>query len=292
MPLGSIASDLKYELKHGNMVLRLIIVNAVVFFAVNLFALVLKGMGFEAIGMLPEQYLSLPLPFKEFIYKPWTLFSYMFMHYGPWHILVNMLMLYWFGKIFELYLGDKKLLPIYLWGGFVGGILSLLIVNVSPGFRAEGGDLMVGASGAVMAIVFAATAINPDHLIRLFIIGEVRIKYVAVVSLLIDMVSARFGNTGGYICHLGGAIMGYYFIKLLQNGTDLSNPFSGIVNLFKPKPKVRVTHKSEVLKSAPRKTMSDEDQNKVDSILDKISRSGYDSLTAEEKEFLFNYSKK
>lgn len=290
MPLGSVINDVRNELRNGNTIMQLIIVNTVVFLVVNLFAVILKGFGYQAIGEIPELYLSMPLAFFEFIKKPWTLVSYMFMHAGPLHIIFNMLWFYWFAKIFELYLGDKKIWAVYFWGGLVGGILALLLVNIMPGFRDNAG-LMVGASGAVLAVVFAAATINPDHMVNLLFIGEVRIKYIAVVSLLIDLVSMRYGNTGGYICHLGGAIMGYTYITLLRNGTELPSPTTAIANLFKRKPQVRLSHKSET-KLSHKKAPTDDIQERLDAILDKISRSGYDSLTKEERDFLFQYSNK
>lgn len=290
MPVRSVINDVKYELQHGNMLLRLIIINAIVFVSINLFAVILKGAGYKAIGEIPEMYLSMPIGIMEFIYKPWTIFTYMFMHDGPLHIIFNMLWFYWFGKVFELYLGDKKILPVYIYGGLAGGLLALLIVNIMPGFRDEAG-IMVGASGAVLAVVFAAATINPDHMVRLIFIGDVRIKYIAVVTLLIDLVSIRYGNTGGYICHLGGAIMGYTYIKALQSGTDLGAIFSNVRNLFKRKSKVRLTHKSEQ-KNIAGPTKTDNVQKRIDEILDKISRSGYDSLSKEEKDFLFHFSNK
>ena len=288
MPLGSVVDDVKNELRNGNTILQLIIVNAVVFIAINIFAGILKGVGHENIGLLPEYYLSMPLQFFAFIKQPWSILTYMFMHGGPLHLLFNMLWLYWFGKIFELYLGDKKVWAVYFWGGLAGGVLALLIVNALPGFRNEAG-IMVGASGAVLAVVFAAATINPEHGVNLFLVGEVRIKYIAVVSLFLDLASIRYGNTGGYICHLGGALMGYSYIKLLRNGTELPSPTAAIGNLFKPKPKVRLAHKSET-KLAKKPIPSDKVQEKLDAILDKMNESGYDSLSKEEKDFLFRYS--
>ena len=154
---------------------------------------------------------------------------------------------------------------------------------------------MVGASAAVYAVVVGAATLLPDYTFFLLLLGPVRIKYIAVFSLLLDIINIPYGNAGGYIAHIGGALSGYFFIKALQNGFDISsslnNFFDSVANLFKPKSNIKVSYKSESKKTEAI-SRSKGEQQRVDEILDKIARSGYDSLTKEEKDFLFNYSRK
>jgi len=293
MLTNSIINDIKYQFRYGNIVVKIIFANVGVFLALGIFNLICYFAQANVFYGTIVSKLEMPASLHTLLYQPWSVFTYMFMHEGFFHILFNMLWFYWFGEIFVLFLGEKKVLPVYILGGLAGALIYLLAYNIIPVFKPQAdASLMLGASASIMAVVFGAVALSPDYEIRLFLFGNVRIKYVALISLLLDIINIPYGNAGGYIAHIGGAIAGYYYIKLLQSGTDIFAPFAAIGNLFKPKPKVRVTHKSEGFKSAPRQTMSDDEQKKVDGILDKISRSGYDSLTADEKEFLFNYSKK
>jgi hypothetical protein len=220
----------------------------------------------------------------------------MFLHTSVLHVLFNLLWFYWFGKIFVLYFGDKKILPLYLIGGLCGALLYILAFNLIPVFQAGLEDShMMGASASVLAIVFAAATLNPDYEVRLLFLGIIRIKYIAIVPLLIDILMIPHGNAGGYIAHVGGALSGYLYIKALQSGFDIGAPFKmlfdWVANLFKRKSKVKMTYKNTEWKSSPKSKVSD-DQKRVDEILDKISRSGYDGLTKEEKDFLFHYSNK
>jgi len=222
----------------------------------------------------------------------------MFLHENLFHILFNMLWLFWFGEIFVLYMGDKKVLPLYILGGLAGASMYVLVYNIIPVFRGSV-DLsyMLGASASIYAIVFAAATINPNHEINLILIGPVRIKYIALISLLLDIISIPHGNAGGYIAHAGGALSGFLYIKALQSGYDFFAPFAavynGIANLFRPGRKVKVSYKNlQGTSTSASKQRGKNEQEKVDEILDKIARSGYDSLTKEEKDFLFHYSKK
>jgi hypothetical protein len=202
--------------------------------------------------------------------------------------------LYWFGEIFVLYLGDKKILPLYIIGGLSGALIYVLAFNLLPVFRpAVPVSFMLGASASIFAIVFGAVALNPDHELGLIFFGPVKIKYIAIISLLLDVINIPYSNAGGYIAHVGGALSGYLFIKALQNGYDISKVFTAPIALFSRKPKVKVSYKSAAgPKASPTVPRGKGDQEKVDEILDKIARSGYDSLTKEEKDFLFHYSKK
>jgi membrane associated rhomboid family serine protease len=235
--------------------------------------------------------------------QPWTLFSYMFLHEDFFHILFNMLWLFWFGEIFVLYLGDKKILPLYLWGGIMGALLYIASFNLIPVFAARlQTAVLMGASASVLAIVFGAVTLNPDHRVQLVFIGDVRIKYIALFTLVLDIISIPRGNAGGYIAHLGGALCGWLFIRGLRSGIDASRPITNFTDAVAEQFNDRNRKKDWQAKSQPgskesaKKASADvavaSEQERLDEILDKISRSGYDSLTDEEKKFLFDYSKK
>jgi membrane associated rhomboid family serine protease len=235
-----------------------------------------------------------PADLHLLIRKPWTLITYMFLHKNFLHILFNLLWLYWFGRIFLEYLDDKKLVGVYLLGGLSGAFLYVLVYNIFPVFfRQLELSYALGASAAVMAIVISISVYVPDYAVNLLFIGRVKIIYIAIIGFLVTSVFDFSINTGGKIAHIGGALFGYLFTLQYRKGHDLTrglNRFlSAFLGIFKPKPKVTVTH---------RKSENDYDFNKrkkeeqieIDRILDKIAKSGYDSLTKQEKELLFRQS--
>ncbi len=296
MLTGSIINEIKHQFHHGNMVMRLIFVNAGVFLFFGIFYLFSFLFQDVSFYKLVLSKFEVPASADTLLKQPWSVFTYMFLHAGLLHVLFNMLWFYWFGEIFVLYLGDKKILPLYLIGGIAGAVVYVLAFNLLPVFYpVVGASHMLGASASIFAIVFAATALNPDYEMRLLFLGVVRIKYIAVVALLLDIINIPYGNAGGYIAHVGGALSGYFYIKALRSGFDLAAPFNKLFDwtatIFKSGAKVKMTYKNPNRKSAPGEKKAD-DQKRVDEILDKISRSGYDGLTKEEKDFLFHYSKK
>ena len=290
MLTGSIIGDIKYQFRYGNMVVKLIFVNVAVFAffgLLNLIGFVAQSSGFYNL-LLNHLQVTAYLP--TLLYQPWSVFTYMFLHVAVFHILFNMLWLYWFGDIFVLYLGDNKVLPLYIIGGLGGALLYILAYNLLPVFNPIlPGSYMLGASASILAIVFAAATLNPDHEISLILIGPVKIKYIALFSLLLDVINIPYGNAGGYIAHVGGAFTGYLYVTSLRSGFD---PVSSFLKLFKRKSSVKVSYKNTDVKVDSTKARSKGEQEKVDEILDKIARSGYDSLSKEERDFLFNYSKK
>jgi len=305
---GSIWKDLQLEFRSGNVLTQLIIVNVGVFIFINLVRVVLflSMSDHTASNDLFYNFLSwvmLPAELSKLLIRPWTLITHMFSHYSFFHILFNMLWLYWFGRILRLYLGETKILPIYLLGGLFGAFLLIISYNLLPGLTSELPYVRaLGASGGVLAIIVATATLVPNHAIFLLFFGEVKIKYLALVMVVLDLVSIAGSNTGGSIAHLGGAAFGYLFIKQLQSGSDWSKPVNGFLDLIKqafsferkPKAVFKNVEKAKggngrFVSSKSKKT--DDQQKKIDKILDKISVSGYDSLTAEEKEFLFRVSK-
>jgi len=316
--LGSIWDDVKQQFSYGNMIIRLIIVNVSIFLIINLMKVFLHH------GGAPDNWYDRILGwFKissdplDILMHPWSVFTHMFMHEGFWHILWNMLFLYWFGRILGDLLGDKRILPIYVLGGLAGALAFFLSVNLLP-YGAGGTHTALGASAGIMAIVVAAGMIAPDYNLRLILLGDVRLKYIVVAVIVLDLIgTAGDINTGGHFAHLGGALMGYIFISQLQSGRDLSEPlnnfFDKIANFFRsvkepalrPKRKgPKMVHRNEdKIKSHQQrgktghrsdrsKAVDGSHQDKLDAILDKIKKEGYDSLSEAEKEFLFNASKK
>lgn len=231
-----------------------------------------------------QSQLSVPSNPEEMLLKPWTVFTYMFAHVEIFHFLFNMLVLYWFGKIFEDFLNARQFTFAYLAGGLFGGLLFVVFYNIFPGYASEKyNSELIGASGGVMAIVFATATLVPDYSIRMLFFGDVRIKYLALIYLVFDIIGLSGLNAGGSIAHLGGALLGFVFIRQLQKGGDWSK-------LFQQRKKLKVV--KDTGSQYVKKTVKVSEQELIDEILDKISHSGYDSLTKEEKEQLFKASNK
>lgn len=293
---SSIWSDIRNNfLRSGSMVNQLIIINLAVYLLVK----VGEMMGFfynisiDVVDGFISNWLGVHSKFSQLIFKPWGLITYMFTHHGFFHILFNMLWFYWMGIILDQYVGNRKILPIYIMGGLAGAVLFILAYNIFPVFHGIDG-LAIGASAGVTATVIATATLLPDFVIRLFLIGNVKLKYLAFVFIFLDVLLIPYGNAGGHIAHLGGALYGFLFIRQLQKGNDWSATFNKIVDGFagflSNKRKPKVVYKSRSGRKKPA-TKTSSDQEKIDTILDKISKSGYDSLTTEEKELLFRASK-
>ncbi len=292
-----------------DMVTKLIIIN-VVFFLTMCVLLVLSS--FTQLQLLFQEYIynniTLPASLGEFLYKPWTLITYFFSHSFDdlFHIIFNMLVFYWFGRIFSEFLNGKKLLGLYILGGIAGGVAYLLAYNLLSSLPDNA--RLIGASASVYAIVVATAALVPDYRIHMLFIGSVKIKYVAAFYIFLSVLGTIGTNVGGNIAHLGGAIAGFIYTKLLQNGTDIGKPFTDLIDkigaAFTKKPTIKVVHRkakktiyAETKASANKKTnvnfsSSSPKQEIIDSILDKISEVGYEKLTKEEKQILFEASKK
>ena len=241
--------------------------------------------------------LSLPASVGNLIVQPWSMFTYMFLHLSFFHILFNMLWLYWMGKILLDFLNSNKFIWIYILGGLAGGVLYMILFNLFPGFSSNiDNSYLLGASAGVLAIVVATATLLPDYSIQMMFFGTVKLKYLALVVVLLDLVSIGGGNAGGHIAHLGGALLGFVYIKQLRRGNDIGGAiggfFQGINDYFKKKPKMKVAHKKEAPQAKASAPASEPDQAAIDKILDKISASGYGSLTEAEKKQLFRASEK
>ena len=266
----------------------LIWINIAVFLAINIPGTIEGWVNStKYIAAFSNEYLSLPSNLSKLLVRFWTPFTYMFMHADVWHILFNMLWLYWFGQIFEEFLGKKRTIGLYILGGLAGGILFVVAFNLLPLFSyVKQVSHVVGASASVMAIVIGAATIAPNYSINLMIIGPVKIKWIALFYVAVDFLSTTGPNAGGQIAHLGGALIGFIYVKQVQRGNDWIAGLAGITDLFKRKPKLKVvsTNRDKNRVAKPR-------QDEIDAILDKISQNGYDSLNQHEKEILFRASK-
>lgn len=284
--------------RHNNAHVQLIIINIIIFVVMAVVFVFSRALQYDEIAEFVVAQVSIPAPIQLYLQKPWTIITYAFVHNlsDIWHIFFNMLGLYWFGKLFVEYLGSDKLIALYVLGALAGAIAYLLVYNTIPFYVQQNNSYMVGASAAVFAIVVATATLLPDYTFFLLFFGPVKIKYIAAIYVFVSFLGSVGGNAGGNIAHLGGALIGFVYIKQLQAGSNWGNwitlTLQWAKNLFKPKPAVKVTYrKNEPYVSKPSKS-SKVSQEELDAILDKISDGGYESLTKEEKEKLFNASKK
>ena len=289
--MNTLWKDIQYKmLRSGSKLALLIGINVAIFLVINIPAVVeqlFSGFGNSAINNFANDYLLLPASLPKLLHRCWTPFTYMFMHAGVFHILFNMLWLYWMGQIFEEYLGNKRTIGLYIFGGLTGGLFFVAAYNLLPAFtsiNAAQGGVISGASASVMAVIIATATMLPNYTISLIFIGPVKLKWIAVFYVLLDFLGIAGGNAGGEIAHIGGALFGFVYIKQLQKGNDW---IGSIVKLFAPKPKLKVV---AFEKNAQKKSSSSPRQEDIDRILDKISVSGYDSLNKQEKDTLFRAS--
>ena len=294
----SIWNDIKGSFDKGSNLVKLIYINLAVFVVVKIVAAFAYLMAADSTGFDLAYWLSVPASIDYLVRRPWTLFSYMFLHEDFLHILFNMLWLFWFGRIFLQFLSEKKLLTVYLMGGLAGAFLYILFYNLFPVFETSKYEaIALGASASVMAVVLAAVAIAPNYEVVIPFIGPVKIKWIALVFVGLDIMQIPLGNAGGHIAHLGGAFLGYYYVMKQKQGKDIGAWFDRLMDrvfsLFKKgrNKRMKVTHKKNVTDMEYNATKA-HDQARVDQILDKISKSGYNSLSKEEKDILFNMSNK
>jgi membrane associated rhomboid family serine protease len=299
-----IIDDLKMEYRVGGIVQRLIFWNVGLFVVPMILFSILRLSGIDLPewdwnyrGAYGQDWFSLSSNPADLLWKPWSILLYAFLHSGFLHLLFNMIMLHFAGRLFLTFFTQKQLFGVYVLGGIFAGLLYIVSYNLLPVLAGRQSG-MTGASASIMAILFAVTAYSPMYSVRLLLIGTVKLWHIAGVLLVLDLISVSVENTGGHIAHLGGALFGYLYIVLLKNGTDLSKGVSGIIdffaNLFKPKKKTPFTavHRNTPPPQRPVGNPKNMTQKQVDEILDKISKSGYDSLTKEEKEFLFRLQNK
>lgn len=292
--MESIFTNLKNTFRAGSILVKLIYINVGLFILIRLLGVLFLLFNIPGIPFL--QYLQMPSSPELLMYQPWTVITYMFTHFDFLHILFNMLWLYWFGGLFLTFFSERQLGGLYLLGGIAGAVLFMLAYNIFPYFQTvASSSYLMGASASVMAIVFAVSFYRKDLEINLFLIGRIKLIYLALFTFVIDLLAITSDNAGGHIAHIGGALFGIWFAVRIKEGKDLTGPMNRlldrVVNLGKRKPKMKVTYKRAETdyEYNARKHRESAD---IDAILDKLKRSGYESLSADEKRQLFDASKK
>jgi membrane associated rhomboid family serine protease len=295
-----IFSEIKNTFRQGSLTTRLIYVNLSVFLVLRILLVLFSLFNVD----VPLVYwLALPSDVASVLMRPWTLFTYMFLHYNFIHILFNLLWLYWFGKIFLGYFDEKKMLGLYILGGFTGGILYIAAYNIFPAFETvTASGMLLGASASIISIVIATAVYAPNLSLHLFPIsaffGPIKIIWIAIASIIIYIIGIGGSNAGGNIAHLGGAIWGYLYIMQLKKGNDISAKFNFWVyhffesakKIFSKKNRMHVSYKrneTQRMTDLQYNKKKKAEQESINHVLDKIAKSGYDSLSKEEKEMLF-----
>jgi membrane associated rhomboid family serine protease len=300
----SVADDIRKPFKSGNVLFQIILANVAIFLLLNIIRLILFFSGYSGLAMEIKfggilQYIAMPMTFGDFIYKPWTIFTYFFSQVEIGHVFFNMLILFFFGTLVQSIIGFSRTFAIYFYGGIVGAILTLILHSTVPVLQQHAG-VLIGASGSVMSIVIAAATLAPDRKVNLLFIGEVKIIYIALFYIVFDLIGLTYIDGVGHICHLGGALTGFLFIYSMQRGKDYSKGinwvFYGIKSVFtgNKRPRMKVVKKpsyGKVVNTEAKKPESANVQQRIDAILDKISKSGYESLSKQEKDYLFSHGK-
>lgn len=297
MAADRFTTDWKYNFFGRDIVGRLILINCIVFVFVELVGIFL--MLFNVPYNPVASYLSLPSSLERFMYQPWSIVTYMFMHGGIFHILFNMLWLYWFGRLFLNFYSSKHLRGLYVLGGLCGGFLYMVSYNVFPYFEyTRDVATLVGASASVLAIVVATAVREPDFPVQFMFIGTVRLKYVALFMVLFDLLFMTSSNAGGHIAHLGGATAGFWFSLGLAKGNDATKWINAVLDFFsggfkmpKRKPKMKV-HYGDRQQQYDYNARKKADEDEINRILEKLRKSGYGSLSEDEKKKLFDASRR
>ena len=267
-------SKIENYYRNSNSVQKIIIINVIVFIFPLIIKTILHLFNIDSIDIV--SLFTIESDLKNLIFKPWSIFTYGFFHAGFYHLFWNMLMLYYFGNMLQNIFGDKLIYRVFFNGILFGGLFYVISYNIFPVFKGNVSQ-MIGASAGVMAVLFYLSSYSPNMRIRFFII-DIKLIYIALFLLILDIIQIPNGNSGGHIAHIGGALIGYLMLKYNYQGLDLS--------LF-----------SSFLKSGKKIKNKDLDfnkidQKKIDKILDKISESGYDSLSKDEKNYLFKAGNK
>ncbi len=306
--MARIITEIERFFKTRSILSILIAINIAVYIGILLTSLVI--ILFKGTPTFVKDYLAVHANLETLLYTPWTLITYMFTHTGFFHILFNLLWLYWFGKLFDYFFGSRPMGSLYFLGGIAGAALYIAAFNIFPYFdEAVKNSVMIGASASVMAIVFAVAVYRPDYSIGLLFLGRIRLIWIALALLLINLITVQttanngdpiLSNAGGFFAHIGGILVGVWFAQSYKKGKDitkgLNSFFDGVANLFKKsdkpkKSKMKVKYKKPET-DMEYNTRKKKENDEIDSILDKIKRSGYDALTESEKNKLFNAGKK
>ncbi|MGB5227711.1 MAG: rhomboid family intramembrane serine protease [Eudoraea sp.] len=287
------SGNLKYQFARLSIAEKLIAVNVFVFIVNGLFTFL---MGMPSNSLI--RWFELPKDFIDFISQPWSLVTYSFFHGDIWHLFWNMIMLYFSGRIFLNLFGPKKFISVYFLGVILGGLIFLLSYNVFPALLVTN-TALIGASAGVTAVLIFVCAYIPNQEVRLFIFN-VKLWYIGAFFVLVDLIQIPSGgNAGGHLAHLGGALLGYVYARQLLKGRDIGEGFTRMLEslegLFKKKEKkapLKTVYRRAKGKGVSNANYDRESkQRKIDTILDKISKSGYESLSKSEKDFLFKAGK-
>lgn len=293
--MDGIITNLKRSFQAGNILKKLIFINIAVFVLIRLLGILLLLFNLQDFPIL--LYLQLPASPIALLSRPWTLFTYMFTHFELLHILFNMLWLYWFGELFLQVFNERQLGGLYVLGGLAGALFFVASYNLFPYFQEVASfSFLMGASASVMAIVFAISFYRKEIEINLLFIGRIKLIYLALFTFVIDLLAMTSDNAGGHIAHIGGALFGIWFASRYAQGKDLTAPINRLidklVNLGKRKPKMSVTYGGRSNNDWEYNARKQQQAANIDAILDKLKRSGYGSLSADEKKQLFDASKK
>jgi membrane associated rhomboid family serine protease len=301
--MASFWDKLALKYRQGTIVTRLLFINIGVFLVLRIALLVLSL--FRIDGDAYMQFLQMPSDWADILKLPWTVFTYMFVHLDLMHILFNMLWLYFFGGMFLRWFSPRQLGGLYILGGLAGALFFGLFFNLLPmydGFESSG--RLMGASASILALGIAVAFYRPEEPVSLFLFGTIKLKWLAIIMIVMDVLSLNGNNAGGSLAHLGGAVAGLIFGLSLRRGIDLTNWVNPVIdwfsNLLRPRPKMKVTYQRSKSEKANRETDVDQEYrdrkkaeaDQLDTILDKIKKSGYDSLSAKEKQQLFESSRK
>ncbi len=289
--------NLTHSFKNGNQLIKLIYINSGIFLLLNFLSIVLSLFNLPHTTLWSQ--LAVPAEVNQLVYKPWTVVSYMFLHQELFHIFFNMLSLFWFGKIFLMYFSEKQLVGLYVVGGLAGAAIYIISFNTFPYFLPLlSRSVLLGASGSIMAIIVATAAKSPNMNLQLMLIGNVKLKYIALIAVGTSFFSITSENGGGELAHLGGALAGYIFVVSLQHKMDVTSWVSWVLDLAvgvfgsrKLRVKKSKNYNSQKMSDADYNMYKAQKMANVDKILDKIKTSGYESLTPDEKKRLFEQGK-
>tara|TARA_B110000908_G_scaffold161471_1_gene205843 strand:+ start:39692 stop:40564 length:873 start_codon:yes stop_codon:yes gene_type:complete len=289
----NIINDIHQSYKKGDLLSKLIYLNLFVFLFYKVLATLFFLFSIQNTSII--SWLALSSDFNSLLTKPWTIISHMFYHQGFIHLTFNLIGLYFYGKIFSQYLNSKQLVSTYVIGGLFGALFYYLSFNYLEAFDSSNKSFAFGASAAVLAILTAISTYTPNYRVTIPLVAKFELKYIAIAFIIIDIILIPSSNGGGHIAHLGGAFYGFYFGHRLKQGKDISiwfnNLMDSIVNYFRKDPNLKTVHKRAKTDDAWRNEKK-QSQDQINIILEKISKSGYESLNDKEKEILFKESKK
>lgn len=295
--MNRIFSNIKETYQKGSTLIQLIYINSGAFIILFLLNLILTLFQIEKGNFI--KYFVLPADIDRLLTQPWSIISYMFLHTDIWHILFNMLCLYWFGKLFLQFFSAKHLRGLYLLGGICGGCLYIISLNIFPYFNPVlHQSVLLGASASILAIMAAIAIKEPDYQVQILFIGPIRLKYIALFTVLFDLLFMLTSNSGGHLAHLGGILAGIWFTLGLNKGHDITKWINKVLDfpshssmLFHKKPKMKI-HYGGKQQDYDFNAQKKAHETQINRILEKIKQSGYGSLSSEEKKELFDASKR